>query len=82
MSVEEIPKPWIKALVDVRPTELKYDEVSTFEFVKRRAQNEPSDDCIIFPKGKVLSYAETFEAIKKMSVKFAEMGVKKGEKLL
>ncbi|MCE7735684.1 MAG: long-chain fatty acid--CoA ligase [Candidatus Heimdallarchaeota archaeon] len=81
MSVEEIPKPWIEALVDVRPTTLDYDEVSTFEFVKRRAASEPNDPCMIFPKGKVLSYADTFDAIKKLSVKFAEMGIKKDDKI-
>lgn len=65
MPVEEIPKPWIEALVDVRPTTLEYDEVSTFEFVKRRAESEPNDPCVIFLKGKILSYTDTFEAVKK-----------------
>ncbi|MHA2274875.1 MAG: long-chain-fatty-acid--CoA ligase [Candidatus Kariarchaeaceae archaeon] len=81
MSVEEIPKPWLKTLEGVRPTTLDYEEVSTFEFVKRRAMNEPNDPCMIFPKGKVLSYAETFDAIKKLASKLTDMGVTKGDRI-
>lgn len=79
--MSEIPTPWLSSLEGVRATALDYDSISTFEFVKRRATNEPNDPFVIFPKGKVLSYSSVLESVKRLATKLVEMGIKPGDRV-
>jgi long-chain acyl-CoA synthetase len=82
-----IPMPWIKTLEGdgkpVRKASIEYEDVSTYEYVKRRATNEPSNICMIFgvKGGKTLTYAQTFDSIKRLGATLIEKGVKKGDKI-
>ncbi len=81
MSTEDIPKPWLETLKPVRKTSLEYKDISTFQFVKMRAENYPNDISMIFPKGKSITYAQLLDMIKRMAVVFKDMGINKGDKI-
>jgi long-chain acyl-CoA synthetase len=81
MSSETLT-PWISSLEGVRPTTIDYEKVPPFEFVKRRAENEPDDPAMIFAAGKKsVSFGELLEAIKQLAVFLTRMGVNKGDRV-
>jgi long-chain acyl-CoA synthetase len=81
MSSETLT-PWISTLEGVRPTHIDYEKVPPFEFVKRRAVNEPDDPAMIFAAGKKsVSYGELLQAIKQLAVFLTRMGVNKGDRV-
>ncbi|MHA2250344.1 MAG: long-chain-fatty-acid--CoA ligase [Candidatus Kariarchaeaceae archaeon] len=81
-STSEIPTPWLTSLEGVRPTTLEYEQVPPFEFVKRRANNNPDDPCMTFAPGKVsVTYAELMDSIKRLAVVLTNNGIAKGDRV-
>lgn len=82
-----VPTPWLDTLAadgnPVRRSTIEYEDVSTYEFVKRRAMNQPNSPCMIFgvKGGKTLTYGQTFEAIQRLGAVFQAKGVKAGDKV-
>ncbi|MCY3412890.1 MAG: long-chain fatty acid--CoA ligase [Candidatus Heimdallarchaeota archaeon] len=79
--MNDLLMPWLDSLDGVRPTALEYEKITTLEFLKRRAQINPTMLCMIFPKGSELSYAETWEAVCQLAISLRSMGVKRGERV-
>jgi len=77
----EIPKPWLKSLEGVRETSLNYKDMTTYQFLKERAENEPDDPFMILPKGKVTSFAETVDSAQRLGVFLQSKGIVKGDRV-
>jgi long-chain acyl-CoA synthetase len=78
----EIPTPWIKSLEGVRATTIDYEEITTLEVVKRRADNEPNDPCMIFAAGKKsVSYKQLWVSIERLAAYLQKMGIQKGDRV-
>ncbi|MCH8908953.1 MAG: long-chain fatty acid--CoA ligase [Candidatus Heimdallarchaeota archaeon] len=80
-TTTEIPTPWLDSLEGVRATSLDYEEMTMYQFLKRRAKNEPDDPFMIFPAGKTTSYAETIESVEKIGAFLLSKGIKKGDRV-
>lgn len=81
LTDDEIPKPWLKTLDSVRDISIEYEDISTYHFVKRRAENEANDPSMIVPKGKTITYEELFDSIRRLGAAFTKLGVKKGTRV-
>ncbi|MDH5403831.1 MAG: long-chain fatty acid--CoA ligase [Candidatus Heimdallarchaeota archaeon] len=77
----EIPMPWLKTIPEGRPTAMDYEEIAPFEFFKRRAENEPNDPCIILPKGKILTYGDVYDSVRRMGTSLTKYGIQKGDRV-
>lgn len=77
----EVPTPWLDSLEGVRATSLDYEEMTMYQFLKRRAQNEPDDLFMIFPGGKSTSYIETTESIERIAAFLLSKGITKGDRV-
>ncbi len=83
MVMTDFPKPWLKTLEGVRKTTLDYEQVSTYEFIKRWAEKIPDKPVAIFAVkgGKTLTYGQFLDSMKRLAVTLEEQGVKKGDKV-
>ncbi|MDH5401610.1 MAG: long-chain fatty acid--CoA ligase [Candidatus Heimdallarchaeota archaeon] len=76
-----IPTPWLNSLEGVRPTTLEYKQESTYQMLKNWALEKPNNPFIIFPKGKILNFADTLNEVKQLSVQLKALGVEKGDRI-
>ena len=82
MDYSNIPKPWLDTLKDVRATTLEYKDISNYEFLKKRAEENKDDLALIFAVGKTqMTYSKLYENIQKMAVVFRELGITKNDKV-
>ncbi len=83
MTDENLPgrDAWLKSLEGNRETSIKYEDITPYDLLKRRAKNEPNDPMLIFPKGKTMSYGDVMNDIERMAAHFQHLGIVKGDKI-